>query len=198
MRYVGPGFMNDDHLENGLVSQLKELQEFRSFLARQAKGVTQRFDGKLDSSDIVQETLVEAFQQLDNFRGKTNGELAKWLSQMLAHNITDAGRALRRKKRDINREQSIDDNGSRTAPNAANWMTSDQTSPSICVEKAEQLLKITSAVNELPENQQQVVVLYHLQGYSMAEVADQIGKSHSAVAGLLHRGLKALRKKLGQ
>ena len=190
--------MNEDPLDNGLVSELKELQEFRSFLGRQAKGITQRFDGKLDSSDIVQETLVEACQQLENFRGKTNGELAKWLSQMLAHNITDAGRALRRKKRDINREQSIDDKGNQTSINAKNWLPSDQTSPSICVEKAEQLLRITSAVNDLPESQQQVIVLYHLQGHSMAEVAKQVGKSHSAVAGLLHRGLKALRKKLGQ
>ena len=51
---------------------------------------------------------------------------------------------------------------------------------------------------ELPEAQREVIVLHHLQGLKLAEVAAEIGRSESAVAGLLFRGLKNLHSLLGE
>ena len=45
----------------------------------------------------------------------------------------------------------------------------------------------------LPEGQRRAIELHHLQGLPLAEIADELGTTKSAVAGLLHRGLKALR-----
>ena len=55
---------------------------------------------------------------------------------------------------------------------------------------------LTRALAQLPEDQCQAVVLKHLQGLAVAEVAQQMGRSEAAVAGLLRRGLKGLRELL--
>jgi RNA polymerase sigma-70 factor (ECF subfamily) len=72
-------------------------------------------------------------------------------------------------------------------------LRADQTSPSLKFQKAEQAMKLTDAISKLPEAQQQVIILHHLHGQSLADVAIQIDRSQSAVAGLLYRGLKTLR-----
>ena len=48
----------------------------------------------------------------------------------------------------------------------------------------------------LPEGQRRAVEMHHLQGRSLVEIAEALGTTKAAVAGLLHRGLKALRVRL--
>ena len=60
----------------------------------------------------------------------------------------------------------------------------------------EQLLRLAAALARIPDAQREAVVLHHLQEWPLAEVAEQLGRSESAVAGLLHRGLKSLRRML--
>ena len=50
----------------------------------------------------------------------------------------------------------------------------------------------------LPESQRDAIELFHLQGLSLREIAKQLGRSESAVAGLLHRGLRQLREEIRQ
>jgi len=62
--------------------------------------------------------------------------------------------------------------------------------------RSEELLAMADGLTSLPEAQREAVVLHHLQGLPLAEVARQLGKTPAAVAGLLHRGLKRLRELL--
>jgi RNA polymerase sigma-70 factor (ECF subfamily) len=63
----------------------------------------------LDASDVVQQTLIEAFQKRHQFCGGTSAEQAAWLRRVLARNVADALRAQGRKKRDVTREMSLDE-----------------------------------------------------------------------------------------
>ena len=172
---------------------IRNLGRYRSYLQLKALGMVSDLRSKIDSSDMVQQTLLEAHQKLDQFRGSTEPEMAAWLGRMLNNNITDAARALRRKKRDVSREKSLEADNSKYARGAGDRLPSEQTTPSLCAVRSEELAQLHEALSVLPESQRRVVILHHLQGKSLAEVAEETDRSRAAVAGLLYRGLKALR-----
>ncbi len=172
---------------------IRELGRYRSFLRLRAIGMVSGFRAKLEHSDIVQQTLLDAHQNLHQFRGSSGAEMAKWLSQILAHNVADAARALTRKKRDVRRECSLENNGDSANIRPNDWLASEQTTPSLCVSRNEQLRRLNDAIQKLPVAQQEVIVFHHLQGRSLNETAELIGRTPPAVAGLLFRGLKTLR-----
>ena len=76
------------------------------------------------------------------------------------------------------------------------WLSVDQSSPSESVVRHRRLLQISEAFARLPEDQRTAVELKHLQGYSVEAVGRQMGRSKSAVGGLLRRGLKTLREEM--
>jgi RNA polymerase sigma-70 factor (ECF subfamily) len=177
-------------------SSIRELGRYRSFLRLQAIGMVSGFHSRLEHSDIVQQTLLDAHQNLDQFRGSNGAEMSKWLSQILANNIADAARALTRKKRDVRREQSLQRTKEDSRNGTLQWLAADQSTPSLCVTRHEQLQRLNEAIGQLPFPQQQAIVFHHLQGRSLNETARMIGRSPAAVAGLLFRGLKSLRSLL--
>jgi RNA polymerase sigma-70 factor (ECF subfamily) len=60
----------------------------------------------------------------------------------------------------------------------------------------EQAVVLTLALEELPADQREAVRLRHLEGLPLAEIADRLGRSEDAVAGLLKRGMRTLRERL--
>jgi RNA polymerase sigma-70 factor (ECF subfamily) len=175
---------------------IRELGRYRSFLRLKAMGMVSRFQSKLEPSDVVQQTLLDAHRNLDQFRGTSDAEMAKWLGQMLTNNVADAARALTRQKRDVRREQPLQVDGDSFPVGADQWVAAEQTTPSLCVARCEQVQRLQEAIQQLPLPQREVIVLHHLQGRSLNETAELIGRSPAAVAGLLFRGLKSLRSLL--
>ena len=87
-----------------------DLERYRAYLHMLARvQIDPRVQRKLDASDVVQQTLLEAHRQRGQFKGETSGEMAAWLRQTLAHNLADALRGLRRSKRDVGRERGLGD-----------------------------------------------------------------------------------------
>jgi RNA polymerase sigma-70 factor (ECF subfamily) len=174
------------------------LERFRSYLLLLAEAIIgQPNRVKLEASDVVQQTLLEAHRQWDQFRGQSDAERAGWLRQILQNNMKDAARALGRGKRDVARERSLEAAVEESSARLNAWLAAEQTSPSQAAIKAEDLLRMTEALSRLPEDQRKAVVLRHLGGLSLVELAGRLGRSESAVAGLIHRGLKELREVLG-
>jgi RNA polymerase sigma-70 factor (ECF subfamily) len=60
-----------------------------------------RLRGKLDPSDVVQQTMLRACAGFDELRGRDPGLMAAGLRQILARTLADAMRDLRRAKRDV-------------------------------------------------------------------------------------------------
>lgn len=170
------------------------LDRYRNYLQLLAKAeIAPQIRRRVEPSDMVQETLIEAFQKREQFTGQTEGELAQWLRKILLHNVLDATRAVRRKKRDVGREQVLGGMLHDSASHLAGMLAADQTSPSQKASNVEQVVRLADALSQLPQDQQDAVVLHHLQGKSLAELSAELDRSQTAVAGLLYRGLKRLR-----
>jgi RNA polymerase sigma-70 factor (ECF subfamily) len=175
----------------------RELNQFRDYLGRLARaGLDPRLQAKLDPSDLVQQTLLEAHRDLPAFHGSTPEELRAWLRRILAHNLANALRDFRRDCRNVGREQSLEALAASSSVRVEAWLAAEGSAPADALERQERAARLGAALATLPEGQREIVVLRHLHGWSLADIAGQVGKSPSAVASLLHRGLKLLREQL--
>jgi RNA polymerase sigma-70 factor (ECF subfamily) len=184
----------DEPMQNENASPARPLERFRSYLLLLAR---MQLDGrpgrKIEASDLVQQTLLEAHAKADQLPGEDSA-LAAWLRQALVNNLRDAWKALRRGKRDIRRERSLQEAIDQSSARLEAVLAQPQSSPSQQAVRAEDLLRLADALAQLPDVQRQAIELHHLQGCTLAETAQHLQRSDAAVAGLLHRGLKALRK----
>jgi RNA polymerase sigma-70 factor, ECF subfamily len=175
------------------------VEKFRSYLLLLARmQMNQKLCAKLDPSDVVQQTLLDAHRQLDQFLGSTPAEMAGWLRRMLACNLADALRAFSRGKRAIANERSLEAALDGSSARLESWLAAEQSSPSQKAQRAEDLLILAQALAELPEAQREAIVLHYWQEQPLAQVAVQLGRTVPAVVGLLQRGLKTLRTLLAE
>jgi RNA polymerase sigma-70 factor (ECF subfamily) len=173
------------------------LDRFRSYLLLLARArLDPRSRGRLDASDVVQQTLLEAHQGLAEFRGRSAGEQAGWLRQILARNLANAVRDAGRERRDVGRERSLGAALGESASRLDAWLAAEQSSPSQQADRHERALRPADALAALPENQREAIVLRHWHGWSLADIGRELNCTTAAVTDLLHRGLKNLRKQL--
>src|SRR5260370_41088225 len=135
-------------------SEGKDLERFREYLLLLARlQLDPRWQAKLDPSDIVQQTLLQAHEARDQFRGQTAAERAAWLRQILARVLANAVRDLSRAKRDAGRERSLEATLSASSSRLEAWLAADQSPPSESVERHEPLLLLAAALAQFPQDQ---------------------------------------------
>jgi RNA polymerase sigma-70 factor (ECF subfamily) len=169
------------------------LEQYRGYLLMLAhRYLDDRLRRRIDPSDIVQHTYLEVQRDLHAFRGTTPAEFAGWIRNILKHNVATAiARHVSAKKRSIGREVNLANDS-----NAGNWvaqMPGSTTSPSKRLIRKEAEVAMLDALTRLPESQAEAVRLRYMEGLTLAEICERIGKSETAAAGLLKRGLRKLR-----
>jgi RNA polymerase sigma-70 factor (ECF subfamily) len=148
-----------------------------------------------DSSDIVQDTYCRALEKLDQFEGgPSEGKLVRWLQRILDNIVKDKIDAAHAQKRDIGLVQSMHEALSESHGRLEKILEAAQSSPSERAEREELLLKVSEALERLPQDQRDVVILHHVMEATASKIAEQMGCTRSAVVGLLCRGMKKLRK----
>jgi RNA polymerase sigma-70 factor (ECF subfamily) len=181
-------------MTNDLEPATRPVEDYRDYLHLLARlQLDPRLRGKVDPSDVVQQTLTKAHQYREQFRGETAAEQAGWLRRILANSLVDAARKFGREI-DVQHslEQAVQDSSARIEA----WLAAEQSSPSQIAQRQEQLLRLARALAKLPEDQRTAVELHHLRDAPVAEIATLMERSEASVAGLLRRGLKRLRELL--
>src|SRR5439155_12433157 len=108
-----------------------DLNQYRGYLRALAQiELGRRLQSKIDPSDIVQQSLLEAHQDLATLKGKTEAELVAWLRMILTRNLLNTARDFGAQKRDIRRERSLAQQVEDSSVRLDNFLASDQTSPS--------------------------------------------------------------------
>ncbi len=149
---------------------------------------------KLDASDVVQTALLQAHAHRDQFRGRSEGEWLAWLRTILANALNAELRKFAAEARDVRREQSIEAALDQSSARLDGLLAAGESSPSERAMRGEELLTLAWAMAQLRPDEQLAVELHHLKGLPVGDVAEALGKTKPAVAGLLFRGLKRLRE----
>jgi RNA polymerase sigma-70 factor (subfamily 1) len=175
---------------------LERFREYMHLLARLQ--LDAQWQGKVDLSGVVQQTLLEAHQAWEQLRHWDKDRQAAWLRRALAHNLTDEVRKLSTARRDVGLEHSLEQALEGSSSRLESWLADNRSSPSERAERNEQLLSLAGALARLALDQRTAVELRYLRGYSLEEVAQRMERTKDAAAKLLYRGLKRLRESLDE
>ena len=174
------------------------LDHYRNYLKLLARSqIDRRLRARVAPSDLVQETLLDAFQQFANFRGTEAGELLAFLRTILARRLADKFRFHHAKKRDLRRERALEEALIQSSIAVERALASPDPSVTSKAIHAERAVQLADALERLPQDYRDVVVLREVQKQSFEEVAMQMERTSGAVRMLWVRALERLRKEMG-
>jgi len=155
--------------------------------------------GKCDASDLVQQTLLEAFRDFSFFQGHTEADLLAWLRRILANNLYNETRRYATQARAAQRELSLDQ--IRSGLDQSSLMMARQVAASVPTPmqdaaRREEAVRVALALARLPEDYQSVLILRVFEDLSSEEVAMRMNRSPGAVRMLQMRALIALKEAL--
>jgi RNA polymerase sigma-70 factor (ECF subfamily) len=179
------------------LGQLLEL--YRNYLALSARlQISRHLQSKVDAADLVQDTFLKAHRSFDQFRGGTEAELVAWLRQILALNVVNLVRQyLGTRARDVRLERQLAEELEHSSRVWGLGLVDPQSSPSQSATRREEAVLLADALDRLPADYAEVIVLRHLEGLPFAEVARRMGRTVDSVEKLWIRALNRLRRLLG-
>ena len=175
-------------------AQAKLLQAVRPYLMALAEDqLASEIRPKLAASDIVQNTVWQAWQDFGDFRGKSKAELLGWLRTILCRCAADGARQHRETaKRDISRERSLD----QMEGSFGKSLTSSCSSPSGHAIANEERQLVERAVRRMPSRYEQAIRLRNDLGLSFAEMGVALSCSEDAARMLWSRAIEKLGREL--
>jgi RNA polymerase sigma-70 factor (ECF subfamily) len=174
------------------------LELYRGYLALLARlQIGRRLQGKVDAADLVQETFLEAHRHFAEFRGTVEAELVCWLRQILAGLLANLVRRFGTQRRDVRLEQELADELDRSSRVLDQSLAVPQSTPSQRAVRREQAVLLADALDRLPDDYREVIILHHLEGLTFPEIARRMGRSVDSVKNLWARALAHLRRSLG-
>jgi RNA polymerase sigma-70 factor (ECF subfamily) len=174
-----------------------DLDGYRSYLRLLARAqLDDRVQQRVDASDIVQETLLEAHRSREAFSGESPAELMAWLRRILARRLAHAFRDHTRQRRDVRRQRSLEASLDASSAGLEQILAGEVSSPSQRVMAAERVQQLADALESLTPEQREAIIQHYFRGRTVPQIAATMLKSEAAVGGLLHRGMQALRSRL--
>lgn len=172
------------------------LESYRNYLRVLADiEIGRRLQRKVDASDIVQETFLEAHRQFPHFQGDVEAQLAEWLRTILAGTLANTVRRyFGTQARDLRLEQEISGDLNRSSCALSDWAVESASSPSKQVLRGEQTMIVTGALAQLSDEYREVLILRHMEGLTFPQIADRMQRSVDSVEKLWVRGLARLKR----
>jgi RNA polymerase sigma-70 factor (ECF subfamily) len=144
---------------------------------------------KLDIDDLVQETMMRAYRDLDSFTYRSPGSFLHWLSAIADHTIADAVRYQGRARRHATAMLRFRSESNPLGPEPVDSLT-----PSRVFARAERLEALLRKMDELPEQYREVLLLSKIEGLTTEEISERLQKPREAVSLLVFRAVRRLRE----
>jgi RNA polymerase sigma-70 factor (ECF subfamily) len=194
----------DDQIPEELIEEARGDEDaFGRLLARYSTYLTllarveigRRLQGKLDPADLVQETFLEVHRHFNTFRGSTEPEFVGWLRRIMAGVLANTVRRyFGTKARDPRLEEELQVGFDQSSCILAGQLISPGSSPSESASRREQAVIFADALEKLPEDYREVIVLRHLEGLTFAAVSERMGRSIDSVEKIWLRAVAKLRQ----
>lgn len=136
------------------------------------------------ASDVTQEAFFSAYRNLGSFRG---GSVKSWLNRIAVNAAMDTQRA--RKRRPVSPYPELEDES---------WQppAGEEADPVHTALTTERTAVLNAALASITADQRTAIVLFDVEGYDYAEIAEMTGVSLGTVKSRIHRGRLALRDRL--
>ncbi len=194
------GELVDRAADGDAAARQQLLARHRARLRRMvAVRLDRRLAARVDPSDLVQESLADAARGLDAYLRERPLPFYPWLRQFAVRRLTNLARDhIAARKRSVTREEPWElPLPDQSAVALAERLVAGGTSPSGQVLRSEQLALVREALAALDAPYREVLVLRHLEGMSIAEVAAALGISVAAAKKRHVRALERIRERLG-
>jgi RNA polymerase sigma-70 factor (ECF subfamily) len=177
--------------DDAALGHLLELyRNYLRLLARSLIGRALRL--RLDPSDLVQETFLAAHRQFAGFAGRGEPELAAWLRRILVRNLADQVRRHRAGRRDDRLHRSLEAMLDHSGREVQAALACRLSSPSAQAARRESSVVVANALEALPADYREVILLRNFEHLPFGEVAARMGRSPGAVRMLWARALEQL------
>ncbi len=171
----------------------RTLEDYRVYLETLSYiQIDPRLRGKIARSDVIQDTLLEAFRDLDRIAALDEAARRRWLRRMLLNNLRDHLDRWLAEARDVKRERPLEASARQSSVRLRDWLAADDPSPSARLQAVEAQERLLHALAGLHERERQALILQKWHGWKLAEIAAHLQCTPKAVAGLLARGLARL------
>ena len=128
-----------------------------------------------DASDVLQESFISAFNNLDHYRG--DATFGAWFKRIV---INKALNMLKRKKME-------------SLPEDDRWDVPEEEGPDLEYDDLT-VERVKRAIEQLPEGYRSVLSLYLIEGYDHQEIGEILGVSESTSKSQLNRAKHKLRE----
>ena len=157
-----------------------------------------RLSARVDPSDVVQEAMIEAWQELPDYLETRRVPFYPWLRRIAWERLVKLHRLHVEAKRRSVRREAVLLLPAESSATLADYLAQTGTNPSGKAAKRELREKVRAALDDLPEQGREVLVLLYLEQLSVAEAAAVLDLSEGAVKMRHMRALKRLRHLLGE
>ena len=172
------------------------LEKYRNYLTLLARfHLRRRLRAKLDASDLVQEAFLGASRDFPQFRGDSDKAFTAWLRQILANVLANIVRHYEgTQQRDVRLEKRLEEQLEQSSLAMAQALVAPQASPSQHASRRELAVLLAEALERLPDEERELLILRHFEGMTFHVVAERLGRTLDSVKKMWPRALSHLRQ----
>jgi RNA polymerase sigma-70 factor (ECF subfamily) len=174
------------------------LERYRNYVGLLVRlQVGRRLKSKVDVEDLLQEIWLEIHRKITLFRGGSEREFLTWVRRLIGSILANQMRHyLGTKRRDLRLERALADDLDHSSLALNRSLVAAQSSPSQQAVRREQAVLLSDALQSLPDDYREVIILRQLEGLSFPDVARRMGRTEDSVKNVWLRALARLRHML--